>query len=100
MQFSIEPTKNTPYVNIDAEKGIMEVKGVSSPENALAFYEPVFEYLLGYASKGTDRLVVEMAFVHFNTSSSKCLFDIFKHIKKLETKGVIPIHLDCYTFRF
>ena len=33
-------------------------------------------------------MLVEMAFIHFNTSSSKCLFDIFKHIKKLETKGV------------
>jgi hypothetical protein len=87
MQLFLEPTKNTPYVNMDAHKGIIEFRGVSSPENSLAFYEPVFETLDAYKNTNGTELEVNMAFVHFNTSSSKCLFDIFKQIKRISNSG-------------
>ncbi len=87
MQLFLEPTKNTPFVNLDPQKGLIEFKGVSSPENSLAFYEPVFKALDAYKDSHTTGLQVNMAFVHFNTSSSKCLFDIFKQIKRISKSG-------------
>ena len=88
MQYFVEPTRNTPFVNLDVQKGIIEFKGVSSPENSLAFYQPVFEMLPKYRQASSGNVEVNMAFVHFNTSTSKCLFDIFKEIKQIEKNGV------------
>ena len=53
----------------------------------MAFYEPVFQALNAYKDSSTTDLEVNMAFVHFNTSSSKCLFDIFKQIRTISRTG-------------
>lgn len=87
MRYYINPTKNTPYVNLDIKKGLIEFKGVSSPSNSIAFYDKIFKVLNLYRKSSNKELEVNMAFTHFNTSSSKCLFDILKAIKVLEKSG-------------
>lgn len=87
MRYFIKPTKNTPYVNLDIKKGIIEFKGVSSPSNSLEFYDKIFKVLNLYYRSARKELDVHMAFTHFNTSSSKCLFDILKALKTMQKKG-------------
>jgi len=81
----IEPTKVTPLINFDPDEGLMELKGRSSPENAVQFYSKLLDNLDKYDSK--DSLVANFAFEYFNTSSSKCLFDVFKRLSKLSDEG-------------
>ncbi len=84
MKYIIEPTRTTPFVSIDKESGIFEMKGVSSPENTIEFFNPIFKEVETY---DLDRLEFNMALEYFNTSSSKCIFQLLKSVKKLSAAG-------------
>jgi len=83
----IEPTRTTPMVKFDPDKGLLEMKGRSSPENSIQFYQKVLDNLEEFALSGGDEFTANIAFEYFNTSSSKCLFDVFKRISKIESSG-------------
>ncbi|HAN17999.1 MAG: nuclear pore complex subunit [Bacteroidetes bacterium GWC2_33_15] len=79
---SIEGTPKTPTVNFDAGTGIIEIKGRSIPENSIEFYRPLVEWLEEYSKEPQKLTTVNIQLEYFNTSSSKCILDVFK---KLET---------------
>lgn len=84
MQSLYLPKKNkTPEVNFDPEKGVFEILGRSIPENSVDFYKPLLEWLDMYALEpnGITRFTVKLEY--FNTSSSKCLIDIFRKLENL-----------------
>lgn len=83
----IEPTRTTPMVKFDPDEGLLEMKGRSSPENSIQFYQKVLDSLEEYAVSGGDEFTANIAFEYFNTSSSKCLFDVFKRLGKIESSG-------------
>ena len=83
----IEPTRTTPLINFDPDEGILEMKGRSSPENSIQFYQRVLDNLDEYAASEGLEFTANIAFEYFNTSSSKCLFDIFKRLSKIENSG-------------
>lgn len=83
----VEPTRTTPLVKFDPDEGLLEMKGRSSPENSIQFYQKVLDNLEEYGRSGGDELIANFAFEYFNTSSSKCLFDVFKRLNKLDAIG-------------
>lgn len=83
----IEPTRTTPMINFDPDEGLLEMKGRSSPENSIQFYHKIMENLEQFAVSGGSHFTANIAFEYFNTSSSKCLFDVFKRICKIENSG-------------
>jgi SiaC family regulatory phosphoprotein len=89
---SIEGTPKTPTVNFDATTGIIEVKGRSIPENSIEFYRPLVEWLEEYSKEPQNVTTVNIQLEYFNTSSSKCILDVFKKleaIKKARNEVVI-----------
>jgi hypothetical protein len=78
----IEGTPKTPTVNFDGENGKIEIKGRSIPENSIEFYKPLVDWLEEYMKSPKDMTEVDIQLEYFNTSSSKCILDVFK---KLET---------------
>jgi hypothetical protein len=89
---SIEGTPKTPTVNFDATTGIIEVKGRSIPENSIEFYRPLVEWLEEYSKEPQKLTTVNIQLEYFNTSSSKCILDVFKKleaIKKARNEVVI-----------
>jgi hypothetical protein len=83
----LEPTRVTPLVKFDPDEGVLEMRGRSSPENAIQFYQKVIDSLSAFAESGRDSFTANFAFEYFNTSSSKCLFDVFKRLSTLKNKG-------------
>lgn len=81
----VRPTVNTPAVVLDPSRAVFKMYGRSSPENSLRFYEPVKDALASCSS--LDRLDVRIKMEYFNTSSSKCIYDVLKEIKALKEKG-------------
>lgn len=82
-----EGTPKTPYIRFDGEKGIIEIKGRSIPENSIEFYKPLIDWLEEYAAQEKNQTSVNVQLEYFNTSSSKCILDIFKKLEVLFKKG-------------
>ncbi len=74
----------TPTVMLNADSGKFELSGRSIPENAVDFYKPIFEWLDNYTENPQGNTTVDIRLEYFNTSSSKCLLDVFKKVEKLE----------------
>lgn len=79
----VEGTQKTPTVNFDASKGIIEIKGRSIPENSIEFYKPLVDWLENYAQNARESTVVNIQLEYFNTSSSKCILDVFKKLEAI-----------------
>ncbi len=80
---NIEGTPKTPSVKFDAEKGVIEIKGRSIPENSIEFYKPLVDWLEKYANEPLDSTRVIVQLEYFNTSSSKCILDVFKKLESI-----------------
>ncbi len=82
----VEPTNNSPLIQLESDEGKIIIKGRSTPESSVDLYFPIIEKVkrLFFRSKSIE---VEIALQYFNTSSSKCLFDLFKVLKVLKRRG-------------
>jgi len=83
----IEGTPKTPTVEFNAEEGKVEIKGRSIPENSVEFYNPLIAWLEAYGSNPKDETQVNIQLEYFNTSSSKCILDVFKKLESLAKAG-------------
>lgn len=78
-------TGTTPYVCVDPDHSKIVIKGRSSPQSSIDFYFPVIEEILrlGYRTK---QVTADFELEYFNTSSCKCLMNLFKALSTLSTK--------------
>lgn len=83
----IEGTPKTPTVIFDAEKGSVEIKGRSIPENSIEFYKPLIDWLEDYMKEPKELTQVDIQLEYFNTSSSKCILDVFKKLEAIYKGG-------------
>ena len=82
-----EATRKTPSVLMDPTTGIIEFKGRSIPENSVEFYTDLIAWIDGYGKKPCATTIVNIQLEYFNTSSSKCLLDIFKKLELISKMG-------------
>lgn len=85
--FITESTKNTPYVCVNYTNGIIDVKGRSSPENTMEFYNPFIKAIALLQNAKTPNVEANFKLIYFNTSSARCVYLIIKELKTLENKG-------------
>ncbi|HTL80824.1 MAG TPA: DUF1987 domain-containing protein [Bacteroidia bacterium] len=83
----IEGTPKTPTITFDMAAGTLEIKGRSIPENSIEFYKPLVEQLEKYAGKPQGNTNVNIQLEYFNTSSSKCILDVFKKLEAIHKGG-------------
>lgn len=83
-------------VNLDAEKGLVEIKGRSIPENSIAFYEPLVNWLNEYSKNPQPQTVFNIHLEYFNTSSSKCILDVFKKAENIHNDGKSKVVVNWY----
>jgi hypothetical protein len=86
-KYSIEGTPKTPSIHFDLNGGILEVKGRSIPENSIEFYKPLVDALDKYAASAKPATTVNVQLEYFNTSSSKCILDVFKKLESINKSG-------------
>lgn len=72
----IQKTNQTPQIIL--EPGKIEISGRSIPEDPVAFYRPVMEWLMNYSKNPSGKTVIDLKFEYINTSSSKALHNILK----------------------
>jgi hypothetical protein len=80
----IKGEAKTPTVKFDYEKGELLISGRSIPENSVEFYEPIISWLDKYKASNGSSLSMDVKLEYFNTSSSKCILDLFKKLEELK----------------
>lgn len=85
----IDGTPKTPTVVFDAAKGLLEIKGRSIPENSIEFYKPLMDWIEMYAKGAKSNTTVNVQLEYFNTSSSKCILDLFKKLEAINNEIVV-----------
>ncbi len=81
--FKLERTSRTPFVLMDPANGLIEIKGISIPNNSYEFFMPLFERVERYVQTPTSKTVVNLELEYFNTSTSKALLELFKKLSVL-----------------
>lgn len=83
----LEGTPKTPTVNFDPDTGFLELKGRSIPENSIDFYKPLIDWLDKYGRAPQPKTALHVQLEYFNTSSSKCILDVFKKLEGVRATG-------------
>ncbi|MBO7143090.1 MAG: DUF1987 domain-containing protein [Bacteroidales bacterium] len=93
---NIEGTPKTPTISFDANTGVIEIKGRSIPENSIEFYKPLVDWLDKFADVAQGVVNVNIQLEYFNTSSSKCILDVFKKLENLQNKNRAEVVINWY----
>jgi len=85
----IQGSDDTPKVILDAnpDNPIFEISGRSLPEDVVAFYEPILEWLDEYASSPLPKTIFDFKLEYFNTASSKLLLDVLLKLEDMYDDG-------------
>ena len=86
-KLKIEKTKYTLAIDLDPVSGKLQFTGESYPENARAFFAPVFSWLDEYFKSNPANVEAELSLDYLNTSSTKCLLDILEVFERFRTGG-------------
>jgi len=82
----IAKTDETPEVYLTADSGNSFISGRSLPENAYEFYQPILEWVKGYAKNFAAPLHLEMRFDYFNSSSGRYIFELLHVLEQSKFK--------------
>ena len=83
----IEGSPKTPTIKFNPEEGKLLIQGRSIPENSIDFYKPIVDILEEYAGNVKPATRVDIVLEYFNTSSYKCILDVFKKLEKINEAG-------------
>lgn len=84
----LEGTAKTPRIAFHDAPMSMEISGRSIPENSIAFYTPLLEWVDEHL-KGGGTLEVSIRLEYFNTSSSKCLMDLLRRVEQSPAEATV-----------
>ncbi len=88
----LEPTKRTPYVKFNLEKGTLEIKGSILLVNPTKFFDDLLEYVDEYLLNPQEHTQILLHIEYYNTYASKLLLFVLKKIQKL-TKQDLKVSL-------
>lgn len=93
---TIEGTSKIPDINFNPANGLLEIKGRSIPEHSVSFYKPLLDWLDEYAENPQPQTTVNIELDYFNTSSSKCILDVFRRIENIHNGGKSIVIVNWY----
>ena len=89
----IPSTQNqVPDVELDPDAGVLTFAGQCYMDNADKFFDPIFNWLEEFLDVYDQDILFEMQLEYFNTSSAKCLWEIFMRLERYQKeKGATAI---------
>ncbi|MFP4620059.1 MAG: DUF1987 domain-containing protein [Bacteroidales bacterium] len=92
----IPPTNYTPEVIFDPKRHKFKMSGVTRPEDAYEFFEPILSQTESFVKKTLEDIeqnkllnetfIIMFDFEYMNSSASKYIFQIISHFKKFHEK--------------
>lgn len=80
LALTITPTLRTAGINYDVASSTLEIHGISIPENADAFFQPLYEWVELMLQHHKGPLTIRINLTYFNTSSVRHLLIIIKSL--------------------
>ena len=82
------PAKDqTPYIILDKESGVMEIRGYSYPDEALEFYTEIIEWFKEYVVNPNNETKIVFDLIYVNSTSIKFINEILKRLDEIVTLG-------------
>jgi|UPI000403D866 hypothetical protein len=81
--FKITATRKTPKILLNFEQGLLEVEGLSIPENPYRFYQPVLDAIDEYLLAPRKHTLVCIYLRYFNSATVAMLGQLFKRMEQL-----------------
>jgi len=88
----IEATNDTPRVHFDYNTGVLELSDRSLPENAIEFYQPLFEWIYNYIDLPKGETLFNFKLEYFSTSSAKQITKILFLLEKLSDTSNVKVN--------
>jgi len=86
----IKPLKKKstfPEILMEVATGRCFIKGESFPEDSWKFYEPILAWLRDYIAQKQGPIEFSFQLDYYNTSTSKCFFEILKTLRDYKEGG-------------
>ncbi len=89
----IEASEDTPKIYFEPEVEIYLLEGKSLPENAIDFYQPVFDWAQSFfESPGVpESVIINFKLDYFNTASSKQIAKLLRIIENSTSSDNVTI---------
>ena len=84
----IKISDSTPGIILDKKSNTFEISGRSLPEEALAFYKPVLEWLRNYQGEPNKSTEFVFKLEYINSASVRALNDILAILESIYMKGL------------
>jgi len=79
---NIEAGRDTLAVHCNVQTGIIKLGGISYPQDAVSFFAPLLDWVERFSSMKKGGITLEIRINYLNTSSTKCLFDLFDTLEE------------------
>lgn len=83
---NIPATEDTPAILLDAGRGQIKISGKALPEDSLAFFKPVYDWLNEYYMAPLNTTELHLHLDYINSASTRHLFNIISGMQDLIDK--------------
>ena len=91
MSLIIEGDKRCPKIEMDSEKGFIQISGISLPENPYNYYLPLHKELNQYIQNPKDKTQLTFKLEYFNTGSALALRNTIQKLSDSLPQGSLEI---------
>jgi len=86
-KIQIDRSPSNPYypgIDFNPENGVCEISGESYMEEAYKFYLPLINWIKEFIETQKKKITLNIKLIYFNTSTTKCLLDVFEILKRYQ----------------
>lgn len=83
----IKSLPNSLDVNFDPESGILELSGISMPENSRMFFSQLRDWIEDYVKTNPRQTTVNVKISYLNSGSHSYISELFNKLGPLKTSG-------------
>ena len=85
-------TDDTPGIIFDPQSDNFEINHRSLPENAIDFYNPIFEWINNYFSSTPGKFALNVKLEYFNTASAKQIAKLLLLLEKFNARTKVIVN--------
>ncbi|MBL4716746.1 MAG: DUF1987 domain-containing protein [Bacteroidia bacterium] len=93
---TIEATEDTPKINLDSSNNYLSIVGISAPEDAVEFYQPILDWLSSMQNDTPQEITLKFRFNYYNTATSLLTLQIMKSLDKLHKENCTTKIIWCH----